>query len=210
MKCRRGWAVLLATAALGASFGGAAAAPPHNLVAIEFKDSPPSELSVAGGFLGVPDSSGSFPESFRRYDDATGRSAPRGAGAGNLLVFTDLQPGTYRVALFLLEQSKMMRKLLGSKIPATEDRCLVYGDTAAALTFTIGDRALAYVGCVVRKTWASLDSSQVWSSRNEWNAGDEGKAWRSLLKRRDFAAWRDLLEPGAAAAGGAVSRKRKG
>src|SRR5204862_6602963 len=74
----------------------------QSLVAIEFRDWPPSELGVSGGFLGVPDSSGRFPHNSQRFDKVTGQTAKQGIGAGNLLVFTDLQPGTYRVALFLL------------------------------------------------------------------------------------------------------------
>jgi hypothetical protein len=185
-----------------------AARGPHSLVAIEFRDWPPSELGVSGGFVGVPDSSGGFPASFQRYDQTTGRSAARGVGAGNLLVFTDLKPGTYRVALFLLEETKMFRKLLKDKMPTTEDRCLVYGDTTQALTFTVKDGDVSYLGCVVRKMKAAVDSTEVWGSHNEWNAGNEAKAWKSLAKRKEFAAWRDLIEARAAAL--EPARKRKG
>ena len=181
----------------------------HDLVAIEFRDWPPSELGVSAGFLGVPDSTGSFPASFQRYDKVSGRTAAPGVGAGNLLVFTDLEPGTYRVALFLLEETKIFRKLLRSKMPVTEDRCLVYGDTAAALTFTVRDGDVSYLGCVVRKMRATLDSTaSVWDSRNEWQAGHEAKAWRSLAKRKAFAGWRDLLDRRTAVL--EPTRKRKG
>ena len=170
------------------------AGTPHSLVAIEFRDWPPSELGVSGGLLGVPDSSGRFPARYQRFDKISGQTAKQGVGAGNLLVFTDLQPGTYRVALFLLEESKMFKKLLKSKMAPTEDRCMVYGDTAAALTFTVRDGDLSYLGCVVRKMISSTDSTQLWSSKNEWNAGNETKAWKSLAKRKEFADWRDLLD----------------
>lgn len=170
------------------------AGTPHSLVAIEFRDWPPSELGVSGGFLGVPDSSGRFPTSYQRSDKVSGQIAKQGVGAGNLLVFTDLQPGTYRVALFLLEETKMFKKLLKKKMPPTEDRCMVYGDTARALTFTVRDGDLSYLGCVVRKMSSSADSTQLWGSKTEWNAGNEAKAWKSLAKRKAFADWRDLLD----------------
>jgi hypothetical protein len=182
--------------------------PSHSLVAIDFRDWPPSELGVSGGFLGLPDSSGRFPASFQRYEKTSGRTAKRGIGAGNLLVFTDLEPGTYRVALFLLEETKMFKKLLKSKMAPTDDRCLVYSDTAAALTFTVHDGDLSYLGCVVRKMTGSTDSTQLWGSKNEWNAGNEEKAWKSLAKRKEFAAWRDLLDRRAEAL--EAERKRKG
>jgi hypothetical protein len=201
-------AAISLTASLTAAAVSAGADHHHDLVAIEFRDWPPSELGVSGGFLGVPDSSGRFPASFQRYDKGSGQNAPRGVGAGNLLVFTDLQPGTYRVALFLLEETKMFRKLLHSKMPTTEDRCLVYGDTAAALTFTVRDGDVSYLGCVVRKMRAAVDSTDVWGSSNEWNAGNEAKAWRSLAKRKEFAGWRDLLDRRTAVL--VPPRKRKG
>lgn len=199
----------LAALALFLASRGGAAPKPHNLVAIEFREWPPSELAVAGGFLGVPDSLGRFPASFQRSDARSGAFAAPGAGAGNLLVFTDLAPGTYRVALFLLEQSKLFRKLLRSKVPATADRCLVYSDSIPALTFTVADGDLAYLGSVVRKTKATLDSSEVWISWNEWTPGNEAKAWRALAKRKDFAGWRDLIDRRAAVLDSA-GRKRKG
>lgn len=184
------------------------AGTPHSLVAIEFRDWPPSELGVSGGFLGVPDSSGRFPKSYQRFDKISGQMAKQGIGAGNLLVFTDLQPGTYRVALFLLEETKMFKKLLKSKMAPTEDRCLVYGDTSAALTFTVRDGDLSYLGCVVRKMSSSTDSTQLWGSKIEWNAGNETKAWKSLAKRKAFADWRDLLDRRTESL--EVEHKRKG
>jgi hypothetical protein len=180
---------------------------PHSLVAIEFRDWPPSELGVSGGFLGVPDSTGRFPVHSQRFDKVTGQTAKQGAGAGNFLVFTDLQPGTYRVALFLLEETKMFKKLLKSKLPPTEDRCLVYGDTTAALTFTVKNGDLTYLGCVVRKMSSSADSSELFGSKNGWDAGNEAKAWKWLAKRKEFEAWRDLLDPRTEAL--EAERKRK-
>ena len=181
---------------------------PHSLVAIEFRDWPPSELGVSGGFLGVPDSSGRFPHHSQRFDKVTGQTAKQGIGAGNLLVFTDLQPGTYRVALFLLEETKMFKKLLKSKMAPTEDRCLVYGDTASALTFTVHDGDLSYLGCVVRKMSSSADSTELFGSKDVWNAGNETKAWKSLAKRKQFEPWRDLLDRRTEAL--EAERKRKG
>jgi len=185
---------LMTTCVAVADAPHATGGPSHSLVAIEFRDWPPSELGVSGGFLGVPDSSGRFPVNYQRFDKVSGQVAKQGAGAGNLLVFTDLQPGTYRVALFLLEETKLFKKLLKSKLPPTQDRCLVYGDTARALTFTVKGGDLAYLGCVVRKMSSSSDTTQLWGSKNEWNAGNETKAWKSLAKRKEFEAWRDLLD----------------
>ena len=71
---------------------------------------------------------------------------------------------------------------------------MVYGDTARALTFTVRDGDLSYLGCVVRKMSSSADSTQLWGSKTEWNAGNEAKAWKSLAKRKAFADWRDLLD----------------
>lgn len=202
-----GLALLCPLAARTAADVPPASPKAHNLVAIEFRDWPPSELGVSGGFLGVPDSSGRFPADFQRWDKGTGRTAPPGTGAGNLLVFTDLEPGTYRVGLFLLEETKMFRKLLASKMPTTEDRCLVYGDTTAALTFQVKDGDLLYLGCVVRRMRAAVDSTDVWGSRNQWNPGNEAKAWKALSKRKEFAAWRDLLQRRAAALEAEAKRK---
>lgn len=185
----------------------------HSLVAIEFHEWPPSELSVSGGFLGVPDSAGRFPKNFRRFDPTSGQTATPGSGAGNLLVFTDVKPGTYRAALILLDQSRTMRRLLGPRgLGPTEDVCLVYGDTASALTFTVGARELRFLGRITRRTLPSLDSTEVWRSTTEWSPGDEARAVKTLLKRKQFTAWRDLLASRAAAldSASASRRRRKG
>ena len=185
--------------------------PAGGIAAIEFHEWPPSELSVSGGFLGVPDSAGRFPESFRRHDPGSGHTAAPGSAAGNLLVFTDLRPGTYRVGLILLDQSRTMRRLLGSRgIKPTEDQCLVYGDTASALTFTVGDGEFRFLGRITRNTRPSLDSTEVWRSTIQWSPGDEPRALRTLLRRKEFAAWRDLLSARAATLDSISSSRRRG
>jgi hypothetical protein len=172
----------------------AAADPVHNLVAIEFLESPTSGFAVTGGLLGVPDSAGRFPERYQRSDPVTGRIALPGRPAGgDLLVFTNLTPGSYRVAMVFLGESKLAKQLLkGEAFP--EDRALVYGDTLSQLTFTVGDRQALYLGRLVRHTRPSLaDTSEVWKSWIDWNAGDARRAFQSLAKRKDLAAWKDLV-----------------
>ena len=167
----------------------------RNLVAVEFRESPSSGLGVAGGLLGVPDSAGHFPASYRRFDPVTGQSAPPGSAAGNMLVFTDLRPGAYRVALILLEQSATFRRLFPKEASQLAgDRCLVYGDTASALTFVAADGDIHYLGRMTRNTRPALGSSEMWQVSLEWSPGDERKAWKDLLKRHDLMPWRDLMQ----------------
>jgi len=166
----------------------------HNLVAIEFVESPTSGFAVTGGLLGVPDSAGRFPERYQRSDPVTGRMALPGRPAGgDLLIFTDLAPGSYRVAMVFLGESKLAKQLLkGESFP--EDRILVYGDTLSQITFTVGERQALYLGRLVRHTRPSLDDkNEMWKSWIDWNAGDERRALQSLAKRKDLAAWKDLV-----------------
>jgi hypothetical protein len=199
----------------GGAPGARPAAPDssaHNLVVVEFRESPSSGLEVAGGFLGVPDSSGRFPASYRRFDPVTGQNAPPGTTFGNLLAFTDLGPGTYRVALILLEQSPTFRRLFPKEASQlTGDRCLVYADTLPALTFLTGDGDIRYLGRITRNTRPALGTTEMWEVSLEWSPGDERKAWKTLLKRRDLTPWRDLMERRLAAldstAAGAKGRR---
>ncbi len=167
----------------------------HNLIVIEFRESPTSDLAVSGGLLGVPDSTGGFPASYRRFDPVTGQSAPPGRPAGSgVLVFTDLHPGTYRVALILLEESRTFRRFFPKEASRLEgDHCLVYGDTASALTFTVGHGEIEYLGRVTRRTRPSLGSGELWQATIEWTPGDERRTLRALLKRKDLASWHELL-----------------
>jgi hypothetical protein len=166
----------------------------HNLVAIEFVESPTSGFAVTGGLLGVPDSAGRFPERYQRFDPVTGRMTfPGRAAGGDLLVFTNLTPGSYRVAMVFLGESRLAKKLLkGDSFP--DDRCLVYGDTLSQLTFTVSDRQALYLGKLTRHTRPSLDDkNELWRSWIDWSAGDERRALQSLAKRKDLTAWKDLV-----------------
>jgi hypothetical protein len=171
----------------------AAADSARNLVAIEFVESPTSGFTVTGGLLGVPDSAGNFPERYQRFDPVTGHMAFPGRPAGDLLVFTNLAPGSYRVAMVFLGESKLAKRLFkGESFP--EDRCLVYGDTLSQLTFTVNDRQALYLGRLTRHTSPSLDDkNELWRSWIGWSAGDERKALQSLAKRKDLVAWKDLV-----------------
>jgi hypothetical protein len=208
MSARRSLVTLLA---LGIAVAGtrlvAEPIPPiHNLAAIEFVDSPPTGLVVSGGLLGVADSSGGFPTPYRRFDPATGNFADPARAAGDALVFTNLRPGRYRLAMVFLSESKFASRVLPKRREKLEDQAMVYGDSLESLSFTIADGEFRYLGRVVRRSTPTLDSKeQLWTSRLEWVAGDERKVVKSLGKKKDLAPWRDLLdarlaalEPGAA------------
>lgn len=185
-------------AALPAGFASAAPADSsaRNLVAIEFVESPPSGLVVTGGLLGVPDSSGRFPETYQRYDPVTGQGAQPGQAFGDVLVFTDLAPGTYRLALVFLGESRLARRLYPKDRQPLEDRCLVYGDSIAALTFMIGEGQALYLGRLTRRSRPTLGSTdELWDIQVGWGPGDERKVLKELLKRKPLAPWR----PGLAA-----------
>jgi hypothetical protein len=178
----------------GAAPSPAPADSVRNLVAIEFVESPTSGFAVTGGLLGVPDSAGRFPERYQRFDPVTGRMAfPGRAAGGDLLVFTNLAPGSYRVAMVFLGESKLAQKLLkGGSFP--DDRCLVYGDTLSQLTFSVSDRQALYLGKLTRHTRPSLDDkNELWRSWIDWSAGDERRALQSLAKRKELTAWKDLV-----------------
>src|SRR5439155_20031113 len=145
------WLAALGIAALGAP-GQAAPVPPiHDLAVIEFVESPPTGLVVSGGLLGVPDSSGVFPARYQRYDLPTGNSADPGHVAGDALVFTNLRPGTYRLAMVFLSESRLAAKVLPKNGSKLEDRCTIYGDSIPALTFRIADGECRYLGRIVRR-----------------------------------------------------------
>lgn len=188
----------------------AAPIPPiHNLVAIEFVDSPPTGLVVSGGLLGVTDSSGAFPTPYRRFDPATGNFADPARVAGDALVFTNLRPGRYRLAMVFLAESKFASRVLPKRREKLEDQATVYGDSLESLTFTIADGEFRYLGRVVRRSKPSLDSKEdLWASRLEWVAGDERKVVKSLGKKKDLAPWRDLLDARLAALDPGAARGR--
>lgn len=166
----------------------------QNLVVIEFVESPPTGLSVSGGLLGVPDSSGRFPEAFRRFDNVTGQHAPPGRVAGDLLLFTDLRPGTYRLAMVFLEESKLARRLLPKGRQALGDRCTVYSDSIPALTFTIAPGEVVFLGRLARRTLPSMeDKNELWKTWVEWSGGDTRKALKQLLKRKELSPWRGAI-----------------
>jgi hypothetical protein len=165
-----------------------------NLAAIEFVDSPPTGLVVSGGLLGVPDSAGVFPVPYRRFDPNTTQGADPGRTAGDALVFANLRPGTYRLAMVFLHESRLASKVLPKHGERLEDHCLVYADSLAPLTFTIRDGEFYYLGRLVRRMLPSLsDQQDLWKTTLEWSKGDERKVVKSLSKRKDMASWRDLL-----------------
>jgi hypothetical protein len=179
-----------------ASAASAEPIPPiHNLAMIEFVESPPTGLVISGGLLGVPDSSGVFPTPYRRFDPTTGNHADPGRVDGDALVFANLRPGTYRLAMVFLTESRLASRVLPKHRERLEDHCLVYADSLPALTFTIGDGECRYLGRVVRRSLPSLAGDDgLWKTTLEWSAGDERKVLKSLEKRKDMKSWRELLE----------------
>jgi len=169
--------------------------PGHNLVTIEFVEYPPTGLVVSGGLLGVPDSSGAFPDPYRRFDPATGNRADPGRAVGDALVFTNLRPGTYRLAMVFLEESKFASRVLPKHGTRLADRCPVYGDSIPELTFSVGEGEFRYLGRVTRRSNPTLEggSDGLWNTRLEWSHGDEVKVVRSMSKRKSLAAWRPLI-----------------
>ena len=183
--------------------------PIHNLAALEFVDAPPTGLVVNGGLLGVTDSSGAFPTPYRRFDPTTGNIADPARTAGDALVFTNLRPGRYRLAMVFLSESKLASRVLPKRREKLEDQVLVYGDSLESLTFTMADGEFRYLGRVVRRSRPDLDSKeQLWASRLEWVAGDERKVVKSLARKKELAAWRDLLDARMAALDPGAARGR--
>ena len=191
------WLALLAALALGSRTGATPSREVHNLVAIQFVESPPTGLVVSGGLLGVPDSSGAFPVPYRRFDPTTGNLADPGRAFGDALIFTNLRPGTYRLAMVFLDESKLATRVLPKRHGRLEDRCPVYADSIPALTFTVGDGEFRYLGRLVRRSLPSLNGGeagdQVWKTRLDWSAGDEIKVAKALRKRKNLASWRELI-----------------
>jgi hypothetical protein len=187
-------ALLAAALPPGSALSAPADSSARNLVAIEFVESPPSGLVVTGGLLGVPDSSGRFPEVYQRYDPVTGQGAKPGQAFGDVLVFTDLAPGTYRVALVFLGESRLARRLYPKDRQPLEDRCLVYGDSITGLSFTIGPGEARYLGRLTRRSRPTLDDKhELWDVQVQWAPGDERKVLKGLLKRKPLAPWRPWL-----------------
>lgn len=180
----------------GVTVSHAAPIPPiRNLAMIEFVDSPPTGLKVSGGLLGVPDSAGVFPMPYKRFDPVSGNFADPGRVAGDALVFTNLRPGSYRLALVFLTESRIASKLLPKHGEKFEDRCMVYSDTIPELTFTIADQEVRYLGRVIRRVLPSLagEPEGLWKSWIDWTPGDERRVVKSLVKRKDMAQWQELI-----------------
>ncbi len=167
--------------------------PVHDLAAIEFVESPPTGLVVSGGLLGVPDSAGVFPKTYMRFDPASEHQADPGRVAGDALVFTNLRPGTYRLAMVFLSESRLAKRVLPKRGAELEDQCSVYSDSLPALTFTIGDGECRYLGRVIRRSMPSLAGDGLWKTSLEWSAGDERKVLKSMSKRKDLSAWRSIV-----------------
>lgn len=205
--------VAVMASAAGAAPAASAATPvdtTRNLVAIEFVESPPTGLVVTGGLLGVPDSSGSFPEPYQRHDPVTGQGAQPGRAFGDVLVFTDLAPGTYRVALVFLGESRLARRLYPKDREPLEDRSMVYGDSIAALTFTVRRGEALYLGRLTRRSRPTLDDkNELWDIQVHWAPGDERKVLKNLGKRKDLAAWKPLLLARASSLDAARSKAKK-
>lgn len=162
----------------------------RNVVAIEFRDSPTQGLVVIGGMLAVPDSSGRFPAEIRRYQPTARNPGARGQGAGDCLVFTDLEPGTYRLALIDLEEAGNVHKFITKKAPERfAETCRVYADSIPALTFTVRPGEVVYLGRLIRRTRPSLMTDDLWKTSFEWNAGDERRGLGELVKRKRLAPW---------------------
>lgn len=167
----------------------------RNLVVLVFRDSPTQGLEITGGLLGVPDSTGRFPSTIMRYDPVTGNHAPPGSAADGCLVFADLRPGAYRVALIHLRESGAVHRFLTQKAPRRfEEACRVYCDSLPALTFSVGAGEIRFLGRLTRRLRPSLDSGELWQSSFEWSPGDEYRTLKGLMKRKDMAGWKDLLQ----------------
>ena len=163
----------------------------RNLVALEFRDSPTQGMVVSGGMLAVPDSSGRFPANILRYQPAVSNPGARGQGVGDCLVFTDLEPGTYRLALVDLSEAGAVHKFITKKAPERyEETCRVYGDSIPALTFVVRSGEVHYLGRLVRRLRPSLKTDELWQTSFEWSAGDERRALGELMKRKGLEPWR--------------------
>jgi hypothetical protein len=166
----------------------------RSLVALEFRDSPTQGLVVTGGMLAVPDSSGRFPAEILRYQPRVSNPGARGQGAGDCLVFTDLEPGTYRVALVALEEAGAVHKFLTKKAPERyEETCRVYADSLPALTFVVRPGESHYLGRLIRRLRPSLQTDVLWQTSYEWDPGDERRALGELMKHKSLAPWRAAI-----------------
>ena len=166
----------------------------RNLVAIEFRDSPTQGLVVVGGMLAVPDSSGRFPGEILRYQPAARNPGARGQGAGDCLVFTDLEPGTYRLALVDMQEAGAVHKFITQKAPERfEETCRVYADSIPALTFVVGPGEARYLGRLTRRLRPSLTAAELWQTSFEWGPGDERRGLGELMKRKNLAPWRAAI-----------------
>ena len=166
----------------------------RNLVVIEFRDSPTQGLLVTSGMLAVPDSSGRFGRDIIRYQATARNPGARGFGDGDRLVFTDLESGTYRVALVDLEESRTVHRFITKKSPDRfAESCRVYSDSIPGLTFSVRAGEVRYLGRLVRRVRPAGSGAELWQTSFDWEAVDEARALRDLMKSRRVVPWRDLI-----------------
>jgi len=166
----------------------------RNLVVIEFRDSPTQGLIVTGGMLAIPDSGGRFGSEIVRYQPGPQNPGARGFGDGDRLVFTDLEPGIYRLALVDLEESGTVRRFITKQAPESfHETCRVYSDSIRALTFSLGRGQARHLGRLVRRLRPALEGSELWNTTFEWDAVDERRSFRDLMKRKRLTPWRDVM-----------------
>ena len=166
----------------------------RNLVVLEFRDSPTQGLIVTGGMLAVPDSAGRFGPEIARYQPDRPNAGGRGFGDGDRLVFTDLQPGTYRLALVDLVESKAVHRFITKQAPERfSETCRVYADSIPALTFSVRAGEAKHLGRLIRRTRPALGGAELWQTSYGWEAVDERRAFEELMKRKRVAAWRELI-----------------
>ena len=166
----------------------------RNLVVIEFRDSPTQGLVVKGGMLAVPDSGGRFGPNIIRYQPGPRNPGARGFGDGDRVVFTDLEPGTYRLALVDLEESGTVHRFITKK--STErfaESCRVYTDSIPALTFSLRAGQVRHLGRLVRRLRPAPSGADLLLTSFAWEAVDELRSVRDLMKRKRLAPWHGLM-----------------
>jgi len=195
-------ALVMGLAACAAAAPRKGAVPPasilpdssRNLVVIEFRDSPTQGMIVTGGMLAVPDSGGRFGSEIVRYQPGPRNPGARGFGDGDRLVFTDLEPGTYRLALIDLEESGTVHRFITKQAAESfNETCRVYSDSIPALTFSLGHGEARHLGRLVRRLRPALGGAELWQTSFDWEAVDERRSLRDLMKRKRLAPWRDLM-----------------
>ena len=166
----------------------------RNLVAIEFRDSPTQGLVVKGGMLAVPDTSGRFGPDIVRYQPASRNPGARGFGDGDRVVFTDLEPGIYRLALVDLEESGTVHRFITKKSPERfSESCRVYTDSIPALTFSLRAGQVRHLGRLVRRLRPAPSGADLLLTSFAWEAVDELRSVRDLMKRKRLAPWHGLM-----------------